>query len=130
MFRDLLLTIVNCTLNYEEEFVMAGENVINVTSENFEEEVLKSGQTVLVDFWAAWCGPCRMVGPIIDELAHDYSGKLKVGKLNVDEQGELSSKYRVMSIPTIMIFKNGEVVDKVAGARSKAEFENMIAKHI
>jgi thioredoxin 1 len=109
---------------------MAEENVINVTSENFEQEVLKSEQTVLVDFWAGWCGPCRMVGPIIEELAQDYSGKLKVGKLNVDEQGELSAKFKVMSIPTIIVFKNGEVVDKAIGARSKAEFENMISKHI
>lgn len=109
---------------------MAGENVLNVTSDNFETEVAQSEQPVLVDFWAAWCGPCRMVGPVIEELADQYAGRVKVGKLNVDDQAELASKFRVMSIPTIMLFKKGEVVEKVVGARPKEEFEKMISKYI
>ncbi len=109
---------------------MANQNVLTVTADNFETEVIKSDQPVLVDFWAEWCGPCRMVGPVIDELAGQYNGKVKVGKLNVDDQGELASRFRVMSIPTIMLFKNGEVVEKVVGARSKEDFEKMLNKHI
>ena len=109
---------------------MASEKVLNVTADNFETEVINSGQPVLVDFWAEWCGPCRMVGPVIEQLATEYDGKIKVGKLNIDDQGELASKFKVMSIPTIMLFKNGEVVEKVVGARSKDEFEKMISKHI
>jgi len=109
---------------------MASEKVLNVTADNFETEVVNSEQPVLVDFWAEWCGPCRMVGPVIDQLATQYDGKIKIGKLNVDDQGELASKFKVMSIPTIMLFKNGEVVEKVVGARSKDEFEKMIDKHI
>lgn len=109
---------------------MANQNVLTVTADNFETEVIKSDKPVLVDFWAEWCGPCRMVGPVIDELANQYNGKIKVGKLNVDDQGELASRFRVMSIPTIMLFKNGEIVEKVVGARSKEDFEKMINKHV
>ena len=103
---------------------------LSITSGNFEEEVLKAGQAVLVDFWAPWCGPCRMVGPVIDELANEYQGKIKVGKINVDEQGDLASKFRVMSIPTIAIFKNGELAEKVVGARTKQDLEDMVNKYL
>lgn len=106
------------------------EHVINITMENFEDEVIKSEQPILVDFWAPWCGPCRMLGPVVDELAQEYSGKFKVGKLNVDEQGKLAAKYKVMSIPTIIIFRNGEVADRSIGVKSKEEIQNMIAKYI
>lgn len=109
---------------------MAGEKIINLTKENFNQEVLNSDKLVLVDFWAQWCGPCRMVSPIIDELSEDYDEKIKVGKINVDEQGELSAQYRVMSIPTIMLFKGGQIVDKVVGARSKDEFSRLIDKNL
>ncbi len=109
---------------------MANENVMVISKDNFEEEVLKSDKTVLVDFWAPWCGPCRAVGPIVDELAGEYAGKAKVSKLNVDDEGEIAAKFRVMSIPTIMIFKDGEVVEKVIGARSKSELASLINKHI
>lgn len=109
---------------------MAGEKIINLTKENFSQEVLNSDKLVLVDFWAQWCGPCRMVSPIIDELSEDYSERIKVGKINVDEQGELSAQYRVMSIPTIMLFKGGQMVDKVVGARSKDEFSRLIDKNL
>ncbi len=106
------------------------ENLIVITSDNFEAEVLKSDIPVMVDFWASWCGPCRMVSPIIDELANDFSGNAKIGKINVDEQMELAEKYKVMSIPTVIVFKNGEVVDKAVGARSKADFSDMLSKQL
>lgn len=100
--------------------------VIELTTKNFEKEVLQSDVPVLVDFWAPWCGPCRMVSPIVDEIANEVQGTAKVGKINVDEQGELASQYGVMSIPTICIFKNGEVVETSVGAKSKAELLAML----
>lgn len=109
---------------------MANANVLTITSENFESEVINSSQPVLVDFWAAWCGPCRMVSPVVDQLADDFAGRAKIGKVNVDEQNELAGKFRIMSIPTILIFKNGEVVEKIIGARSKEEYASAIEKHI
>lgn len=100
--------------------------MVTLTKENFDGEVIKSDLPYLVDFWASWCGPCRMVSPIIDELAEEYEGKIKVGKVNVDEQGELASEYAVVSIPTIMIFRNGKVEQKLVGARSKDDFCDLI----
>ena len=90
-----------------------------LTVENFESEVLKSEKPVLVDFWATWCGPCRMIAPIIEEIAHDYEGKIKVGKVNVDEQEELAVRYGISSIPTLLLFKNGEVAKKTLGYMPK-----------
>ena len=104
------------------------ENCLTLTKENFDQEVLQSEQTVLVDFWASWCGPCRMVSPLIDELANDFQGKAKVGKVNVDEQQELAKKYRVMTIPTVAVFKDGEVVEKKVGAYPKEEFAQMLQR--
>lgn len=90
-----------------------------ITTENFETEVLKSDLPVLVDFWATWCGPCRMIAPVIEEIAKDYQGKMKVGKVNVDEQGDLAVKYGISSIPTLLLFKGGEVVKKTLGYMPK-----------
>lgn len=105
---------------------MASANVKTFTAQNWESDVLKGDQLVLVDFWAAWCGPCRMIGPVVEELADEYAGKVLVGKLNVDEQNEVASKYGVMSIPTLLLFKNGEIVDKVVGFRSKQDLAKML----
>lgn len=89
------------------------------TSENFETEVLKSEVPVLVDFYADWCGPCKMMGPVVEELAEEYAGRAKVGKLNVDESDDIAAKYRVMTIPTILVLKNGEVNAKFIGIQDK-----------
>ena len=93
--------------------------VLTFTTGNFEQEVLKSDKTVLVDFWASWCGPCRMFSPIVDQAAEELEGVARVGKVNVDEEPELARKYGIMSIPTLMAFKNGQVVDKVMGVQGK-----------
>lgn len=100
---------------------------IHLTEENFNKEVLEAKETVLVDFWAPWCGPCRMVLPIIEELA-DTLTDVKIGKINVDEEMELAGRYRVMTIPTLMVFKNGQPVETSIGAKSKAEILRMIGK--
>lgn len=99
---------------------------LKITRENFENEVMKSNISVLIDFWAPWCGPCRMMGPIIEQLAEEYEGKAKVCKVNVDEEGELSQAFGVMSIPTIVLVKDGKVVKQAVGARPKAEVEAML----
>lgn len=99
---------------------------IKITGENFEKEVIKSDIPVLLDFFATWCGPCRMIAPFIEEIAEEYEGKVKVCKLDVDEASELAVAYGVSSIPTIMVFKNGEVAAKAVGYRTKAELEDMI----
>ena len=92
---------------------------ITLTDANFEEEVLGSDQPVLVDFWAEWCGPCRMIAPIVEELADDFEGRARVGKVDVDENAKVATQYNVRSIPTLLFFKDGEVVDQVVGATSK-----------
>lgn len=98
------------------------------TTANFEEEVLNSDKPVLVDFYADWCGPCKMMAPIVEELAKEYDGRLKVGKCNVDEENALSGKYRIMSIPTIMIFSGGQIQETIVGAVSQKELEGKIDK--
>ena len=103
---------------------------VEITDENFKEEVLESNLPVLVDFWAVWCAPCLMVAPVVEEIAKEYEGKLKVCKLNVDEAPEAASQYGIMSIPTLAVFKNGQVVEKVIGAVPKTTLEEKIKPHI
>ncbi|MDY3031989.1 MAG: thioredoxin [Clostridia bacterium] len=103
---------------------------IKLTSSNFEGEVMKSNVPVLVDFWAPWCGPCRMVAPVVEAVANEYDGKIKVGKVNVDEEGTIAAQFGIVSIPTIIIFVNGKPVDKLIGAHSQDDFEDMIEKYI
>ena len=101
-------------------------SVLKLTSENYEEEVLKSEKTVLIDFYADWCGPCRMMSPIIDEIAEEMEGKIKVGKINVDDNQELAMEYGVMSIPTIVVIKNGQVAKTFVGVRDKDEIKEVL----
>ncbi|MBN1685891.1 MAG: thioredoxin [Spirochaetales bacterium] len=103
---------------------------VEVTADNFEAEVLKSDIPVLADFWAEWCVPCKMVAPFLEKIAEEQSGKLKVAKVNVDEQGELASQFGIISIPTLLLFKNGEVVNKQVGAGSKAMIEAVFTEFI
>ena len=102
--------------------------VITLTEQNFAQEVLQSDKPVLVDFWASWCGPCRMVSPIVDEIAEELDGKVKVGKVNVDEEPELAGEYGIMSIPTLMVVKNGEIVNTAVGVRPKNAILSMIGE--
>ena len=97
-----------------------------MNEDNFRQEVLKSEMPVLVDFWAAWCGPCKMVGPIVEELANDYAGKAKVCKLNVDDCGRIAQSYGVMSIPTLILFKDGQEANRIVGFRPKAELAKLL----
>ena len=105
-------------------------SVVQTTGENFENEVLKSEGLVLVDFWAPWCGPCRMLGPILEELEEEMGERVKVCKVNVDEEGALAQKYGIVSIPAVFLFKGGEVVETMIGLQPKESFEEAIKKHL
>ena len=102
------------------------ENVKEITSMNFNDEVLNSDTPVLVDFWAEWCGPCRVIGPVVDEIANDYNGKVSVGKLNVDNENQLAMEYGVRSIPALLIFNNGTVVNQIVGAVPKNRITDIL----
>lgn len=102
-------------------------NEMNITKENFEAEVMNSDRPVLIDFWAPWCGPCRMLSPTISEIAEEYGDKVKVCKVNVDEQGELASTFGVMSIPTLVVIKEGKIVNSVIGVRPKDQIVSMFS---
>ena len=104
---------------------MAGDT-LKVEDSTWDADVMKSSELVMVDFWAVWCGPCQMVAPIVDELAKEYQGKLKVMKLNTDEAPEVAGQYQIMSIPSILFFKGGQVVEKIVGARPKQQFKQII----
>ena len=106
------------------------EHTHEITDGNFEESVLKSSVPVLVDFWAEWCGPCRMIAPTVEELAADYTGKVTVGKLNVDNNQATASQYGVRSIPTLLLFKGGEVVEQLVGLADKPKLQAIIDKHL
>ena len=102
---------------------MASPLIVTLTQENFAHQVLQSPEPTLVDFWAEWCGPCKMIAPLLDELAAEYDGKVKIGKVNVDEQQLLAAEYGIRAIPTLLIFRNGQVADQIVGARSKRDFK-------
>lgn len=107
---------------------MSSENVMSFTDDNFESEVIKSDTPVLVDFWATWCAPCKAIAPLVDTVANEYLGKIKVGKVNVDENQATPGKFGVRGIPTLILFKNGVVVDQVVGAVPKSQLDALIAK--
>ena len=109
---------------------MSGDNTLTFTDAAFETEVLSSEVPVLVDFWAEWCGPCRMMTPTVDALATDYIGKVKIGKLNVDENNGTAMRYNVRGIPTLLLFKGGKVVEQKVGAMGKADLQKMLDAHL
>jgi thioredoxin 1 len=102
---------------------MASPLIVSLTQDNFETEALKSATPIFVDFWAEWCGPCKMIAPVLDELANEYTGKIKIGKVNVDEQQSLAAQYRVSSIPSLLMIKNGQVMEQMVGAKSKRDLK-------
>jgi thioredoxin 1 len=108
---------------------MAGDNTLNFTDSAFDQEVIKSDKPVLVDFWAPWCGPCRAMGPTVDAIATEYAGKVKVGKMNTDENQQTAMRYGIRSIPTLLLFKDGKVVEQRVGAMPKPEVIKMLAAH-
>ena len=103
---------------------MASANIVNLTESNFSEEVLRSPVPVLVDFWAEWCGPCKMIAPILDELADEYDGRVKIGKINIDNEQGLASQHGIRAIPTLLVFKNGQVAEQIVGLKSKKDLKS------
>ena len=102
--------------------------MVTLTDTNFDQEVIKSAVPVLVDFWAEWCGPCKMLSPVLDELAGEYTGKAKIGKLNIDEHQALANQFRITSIPTVLLFKNGQPAEQIVGLRSKSHYKAALDK--
>src|SRR5688572_15526992 len=109
---------------------MASEKVQTLTDGNFDQSVIKASQLVLVDFWAEWCGPCRRLAPTVDELATDYDGRVVVGKLNVDDNPNVATRYSIRGIPTVLFFKGGEIVEQVVGLADKSALKRLIDKHV
>ncbi len=107
---------------------MAGPDTLEFTDDSFDEEVLQSDKPVLVDFWAEWCGPCKALGPVIDELATDYGGQVKVGKIDTDANREVSVRFSVSAIPTVILFNRGEIVEKFVGLRGKKEYQTALSR--
>ena len=112
------------------EIDMAGNDTLTFSDSTFDQDVLSSEVPVLVDFWAEWCGPCRMMGPTVDQVASEYSGKVKVGKLDVDSNQQTAARYGIRGIPTLLLFKGGQIVEQKVGAIGKPEFQKMLEKHL
>ena len=109
---------------------MASDKVHTLTDTNFDQSVIRASQPVLVDFWAEWCGPCKRLGPTIDELATDYDGKVVIGKLNVDDNPGVAGRYSIRGIPTLLLFKGGQIVEQVVGLADKAHLKGILDKHV
>ena len=109
---------------------MASDKIVTVDDASFESDVVQAGVPVLVDFWAPWCGPCRMVAPVLDQLADELDGKVRIAKVNVDESQEVAFKYQVSSIPTFILFKDGQMTDRTMGAMSKSAFESFLNRNL
>ncbi len=109
---------------------MASDKVLTLTKDSFKADVLNANEPTLVDFWAPWCSPCRMIAPVVDEIAVEYTGKIKVGKVNVDENREVAIEFGVMSIPTLIVFKGGQAVDRIVGFKSKNDLKALLDKHL
>ncbi len=109
---------------------MASDKVVQITDDNFDEQVIKKKGLILVDFWAEWCGPCRMVAPILDELAEEYEGQVTIAKLNVDENRQSSTRFNIRSIPTLLFFKDGAQVEQIIGASSKSAIKAKVQQHL
>jgi thioredoxin 1 len=107
---------------------MAAENIVNLTKDNFASEVVQSSTPVLVDFWAEWCGPCKMIAPVLDELAGEYNGKVKIGKVNIDNEQALAAEYGIRAIPTLLLFNKGTVAEQIVGMKSKKDLAASFAK--
>jgi len=109
---------------------MTAANIVSLNQSNFKEQVLNSPTVVLVDFWAEWCGPCKMIAPLLDELASEYDGRLRIGKVNIDEDQNLATEYGIRAIPTLLIFKGGQVAEQIVGMRSKRDLKASLDKVI
>ncbi len=109
---------------------MAAEGILELSDANFDQQVLKADKPTLVDFWAEWCAPCRAIGPVVEDIAKSYQGKLQVGKMNIDNHPGVPTRYSVRAIPTLLIFKNGQVVDQVVGLVSKGKLDELVKKHL
>ncbi len=109
---------------------MAAANILTATSQNFPAEVLSSTQPVLVDFWAEWCGPCKMLGPVLDELATEYAGKARIAKVNIDDHQDLAAQFGIRAIPTLLLFKGGQVVEQVVGLKSKRDLKSSLDRSL
>lgn len=106
------------------------KKVLELNVNHFDQEVMSSDRLVVVDFWAQWCGPCKILSPIMDNLSETFEGKVKIAKVNVDEQPELTTRFKIMSLPTILFFKDGEIIEKIAGMRNEADLQKTIEKHL
>jgi len=109
---------------------MASEHIVTVSADNFEQEVAKSPQPVLLDFWAEWCGPCKMIAPVLDEIAEEKAGKVKVGKVNVDDNQELATRFGIRAIPTLLLFQGGQVKETIVGMTGKKDLEKKLAAYV